>query len=89
MEFHKLIISPFDVEVEKTNLQTFLKEFIEMISTLEAMSTNTFKKIELKNIAKYSNLGSTVELILLAFPNYKIESEFSHVHYLLSKQRSI
>ena len=42
-----------------------------------------------KNVAKYSKLCATVELILLAFPNlYTVKSGFNHVHYLLSKYKS-
>ena len=72
--------------------KTFLmEEFIEMTFDLEAKLVYTFKGIghswiNVKTVAKYLKLWSTVEPILLAFPNsYMVESEFSHVHYLLIK----
>ena len=41
-----------------------------------------------KTVTKYSKLCVTVEPILLAIPSlYLVESGFSHVHYLLSKQK--
>ena len=55
----------------------------------------TFKGIgyyrmkEKKKIPKYPKLCATVKLTLLVFPSlYRVESGFSHVHYLLSKQRN-
>ncbi len=46
MTIPKWIISPFDIEVESANLDTFLKEFIEKIFNLELKSIYTFKGIE-------------------------------------------
>ena len=61
-----------------------------MTFNLERKSKYTFKRIKMneKTEAKYPKLCVTVELILLAFPNfYMVVSGFSHVHYLLSKQK--
>ena len=39
--------------------------------------------------AKYPKIFVTVETILLSFPSLQVmESGFSHVHYLLSRQRN-
>ena len=90
------IISPFDVEGECANLDTFLKEeFIEMTFNHEGKSIYSFKRIGYnwmnKKIpaAKYPKLCAMVEPILLTFSSlYMVQSGFSHVHYFLSKQRS-
>ena len=46
MEIQEWFISPFDVEEESANSETFLKEPIEMAFKLEANSMFTFKGIE-------------------------------------------
>ena len=46
MEIPEQIISPFDIEVESTNLDSFLKEFIEMTFNLKMKSMYIFKGIE-------------------------------------------
>ena len=69
MEIPEWIISPFDVEVENANWNTFLnKEFIEVTFDLKAKEldiTGWTKKNE-----KYPKLCETVELILFAFPTF-------------------
>ena len=53
MEIPEWIISPFDVEVEKANLDTFLsEEFIEMTFDLRAKSKHIFKRIGYSQINK-------------------------------------
>ena len=42
IEIPEWIISPFDIEVESANLDTFLKEFIEMPFNLEVNSMYIF-----------------------------------------------
>ena len=37
---------PFDVQMERENLRTFLKEFIEITFDFEAKSMDTLKGIE-------------------------------------------
>ncbi len=42
-----------------------------------------------KTAAKYPKLCATIDPILLAFPSlYMVDSGFSYVHYLQSRQRS-
>ena len=95
MEILERIISSFDAEVRRANLDTFLnEEFIEMTFDHEVKSMYTFKEIgyywmNKETVGKYPKLSVTVEYILLACPSSNmVESIFSYVHYLLSKQRS-
>ncbi len=44
MEIAGRIISPFHVEAERANLDTFHKEFIKMTFDLEVKSMYTFKR---------------------------------------------
>ena len=62
------IIFSFHVKVKSANLDTFLKEFIEMIFNLEAKSMRIFKGIGFYwNNEKYPQLCTAVEPILLTF----------------------
>ena len=47
MKISEWIISPFDVEVESTNLDTFLKEEFTEMTDLEVKSMYTFQGLDI------------------------------------------
>ena len=83
-----------NVEVKTAHLDTFLKEeIIEITFNLDVKATYTFKRIRYnwmkeKIVVKYLMLYTTVESISQASSClYIVKSGFSHVHYLLSRQK--
>ena len=85
-----------NAEVESANLDTFLKEeFIEMTFNFEVkfiyiLDIGHWILLDEPKKKKKNKLCVTIEAILFTFPSlYMVKSGFSHVHYLLSKQRSI
>ena len=92
--FHIYFYNDWFMEVKSTNLHTFFeKEFLDMTHNFEAKSILRnwiLLDVQMKEKKNLQNIRSFLQLvkpILLAFPSlYKVESDFNHVLYLLSKQ---
>ena len=87
MEIPEWIISLYDVEVERANLDKFHREeFIEISFDFQVKFMYILKEIGYywmneKKLTKYPKFCATVEPILLFFQSlYIVESEFKHVH---------